>query len=181
MPRPTPLLRISSLHTLALSALLFCASASATPPLVLAADVADAGLRVWWRVGDLLIGPPSGDPRPGMRPLIGPAEVAIPVDLAGWSALGETCAATLSVTFPLDGEPATATAEGTWELPVIRLRSRGRVIAEAPLGRPGRVCEIAVGEADAVPGLEVLVTWRLGGGSSELRGLNIYRIPDTAR
>lgn len=164
-----------------LTMLLFASVLHATPPLVLAADVAETGLRVWWRPGDLLIGPPAGDPRPGMRPLCGPAEVAIPTEISGWTALGATCPGVLAHTFNLDGEPATATPEGTWEAPVIRLRSKGRVIAEAPLGRPGRVCEIAVGEADAVPGLEVMVTWRLGEGASELRGLNIYRIPDTAR
>ncbi|MEC8422945.1 MAG: hypothetical protein VX000_04145, partial [Myxococcota bacterium] len=55
--------------------------ALAAPPLVVAADEAEPGLRAWWRTGELIVAPAEGDPRPGVRPLEGTAPAALPPDL----------------------------------------------------------------------------------------------------
>ena len=74
-----------------------------------------------------------------------------------------------------------ATLTGTPQEPVVELRSGERVVAAAPVGRPARACDIAVLQADDLPGLEVVVVWRPLEADSPLRGLEVYHVPEIAR
>ena len=156
-------------------------SAAAAPPLVFVMDTAEPGLRAWWREGDLLLAPKEGDPRPAIRPLAGKASVVVPADMTGWTALGETCNDNPHVDVDLDGVAAQVVAEGPWAEPKVRLLVGERVLAQARLGRPARLCDAHAGQLDGLPGPEVVVAWRFGDGDEEVRGITVFRIPDTAR
>ena len=54
----------------------------------------------------------------------------------------------------------------------------GRPVAEALLGRPARVCEIQIKEADDIMGPEILVAWRLT-ADEDIRGFTVYRVPES--
>lgn len=161
--------------------LLFLNTALAVPPaLVPAADVAQPGLEVYWREGELLAGVPSKAGRPGVRPLADPTPMQMPADLVGWTPIGPSCGGGPSPVADLDGLKVQASLAGTADAPEVELRAGPRVIASYPLGRPARPCALAVVQADDLPGLEVLVVWRPI-EDDELRGLRVFRIPDTAR
>lgn len=160
--------------------LLLHATVLAAPPLVVSVDEAEAGLRAWWRDGELIVAPPDGDPRPAIRPLRSPAPVALPPDRSGWTDLLARCS---------DGPPiatmpvgdATATAEATTDTGTgtVRLTVRlgERLVAEGALGRPAKPCSLYLGQADALPGYELLLGWRTAAG---LRGLTVFRVPEMA-
>ncbi len=160
--------------------------AQAAPPLVFVTDTAEPGLRTWWHEGDLLVAHALGDERPGIRPLADATPIPVPTTMNGWSALGETCATPPVADFDLDGTPARVIAEGDWTRPAVKVLVGDRVVAQAWLGRPARICEIAAGQLDTVPGPEIIVAWRLNGTQTpdqptDVRGLTIFRIPATAR
>lgn len=155
----------------------------ATPPLVPAADVADLELRAWWREGELVVGMPDQAGRPGMRPLESLAPIVLPDDLTGWAAVGEACVTRPESRADLEGQRVVARVTTAGEGPVIQLLAGRQVLAENALGRPARVCEVLLAQADALPGPEVIVAWRmeLAKDGPELRGLTVYRVPETAR
>lgn len=163
--------------------------ARAALPLVLVADVADLGLRAWWRPGELVLGKPDEAGRPGLRPLVSLAPVVLPVDLESWAALGEACVSRPESRAREDGARLRAQVLASAEGPVIQLLDGQELLATNALGRPAQVCDLLLAEADAMPGLEVIVSWRLElggerpaeGGGAELRGYTVYRVPETAR
>ncbi|MCK6504766.1 hypothetical protein L6R53_15400 [Myxococcota bacterium] len=166
-----------------LAAAVVLTPARAAPPLVLAADVADEGLRAWWRAGELVVGKPDEAGRPGLRPLVSLAPAVLPEDLSTWAAVGETCVPHPESQADLEGQRVTARVLATAEGPVIQLVAGETLLAENAIGRPVRVCEVLLAEADAIPGLEVVVAWRMerAPGPGELRGFTVYRVPETAR
>lgn len=158
--------------------LLTCAAALAAPPLVVAVDEAEPGLRAWWREGELLVAPPEGDPRPGVRPLVGPAPVVLPTDLAGWTPLlGECPERPPTAALPIGERTVTVGLTQTDQSLVLRMQIGERTVAEGALGRPAMACSLHVGQADALPGYEVLLGWRTAAG---VNGLTVFRVPETA-
>lgn len=151
------------------------------PPLVFVTDTAEPGLRAWWREGELLVAPTAASGRPGMRPLVGASPVPVPADLAAWTPLGLTCSSHPKSQFTLDGRAALLTVSGAWDKPMLELTVEDRMVAAAPLGRPASVCGVHVGQADSLPGPEVMVSWRFGEGANQLYGLSVFRVPETAR
>lgn len=161
--------------------LLFLSSALAVPPLVVAADLASPGLEVWWREGELLAGATEQPGRPGLRPLADLAPVALPADLSGWTRLGDPCPGNARDRAILHEATVDADVVGDSQAPVIRLHEGSRLVASAALGRPASVCAVRVVQADDLPGQEIVVVWRPLDRDSELRGLVVYHIPDSAR
>ncbi len=153
----------------------------AAPPLVPAADFAGPGLEVWWREGDLLAGASERPGRPGVRPLADLAPLELPADLSTWRQIGASCRANATATATLGELPVVAQLAGTPDEPIVELRSGARVVASASLGRPASACEIAVLQADRLPGLEVIVVWRPADETDDLRGVAVYHIPEIAR
>lgn len=159
-----------------LATLLTCAAALAAPPLVVAVDEAEPGLRAWWREGELLVAPPAGDPRPGVRPLVGPAPVVLPQDLGGWTPLlGDCPERAPTAALPLGDETAMVDVTQTEHSLVLRVKVADRTVAEGSLGRPATPCSLHVGQADALPGYEVLLGWRTAAG---VHGLTVFRVPE---
>lgn len=159
--------------------LLPCALALA--PLVPAADVADKGLQFWWRPGELYAGLPDQPGRPAVRPLEDPAPLSLPADLSGWTRLGAACPGVGRVSFELGEIEATAEVVGTPDSPMVQVRAGPRLLAQHPLGRPAEICEVRVAQADALPGLEVLIAWRPPEASDTLRGLRVFHLPEALR
>ena len=159
-----------------------CGPAAAEPPLILAADIGDHGMHIWWRPGELLVGDPSSEARPGLRPLISDAPLILPEDLSEWTPVGETCQESPRAEASLEGQPVVVSihTDPTRQL-MVRLIAGNRLIAENTLGRPVQVCEIRIDEADPLPGAEVIIAWRFGEGESQIRGLTVFRVPRTAR
>jgi hypothetical protein len=154
-------------------------TALAVPPLVVAADEAETGLRAWWREGDLMVGPAEGDPRPAVRPLAGAAPSVLPENMDDWKPLLALCTPQPPpVAFALGEGRATALVTPTAGTLVVRVRVEDRVVAEGALGRPAVPCSLTVGQADTLPGQEVMLGWQTPAGVS---GLTVFRIPDTAR
>jgi hypothetical protein len=152
--------------------------AHALPPLLLAVDTADPGLRVFVRPGDLLLAGPTGDERPAVRPLLGPGPVPLPPSLDGWAALHAPCDGGTSAAFLRDGKPAEARLSVGPAAVEVAVLVEGRRVAEGALARPVSPCRLVVAEADALPGPEVIFTWTGPGGA---RGLTVWRVPETAR
>lgn len=157
-------------------------TAQAEPPLVLAADIGAQGMMIWWRPGELLVGDPASSERPGLRPIISNAPLILPEDLSAWTAVGETCQDTPHAEATLNGQPVTVSIHtDPTQQQQVRLIASERLIAETPLGRPVQVCEIRLSEADPLPGPEVIIAWRFGEGDDQIRGLTVFRVPQTAR
>lgn len=164
--------------------LLLCSSGAvhAEPPLILAADIGDRGMQIWWRPGELLVGDTASPTRPGLRPLISDAPLILPEDLSVWTPVGETCQDPPRAEAMLDGQPVTVSIHtDPTQQQLVRLIASERLIAENTLGRPVQVCEIRLDEADPIPGHEVIVAWRFGEGVDQIRGLTVFRVPQTAR
>ncbi len=151
--------------------------ARALPPLVPAADVAQDDLQAWWKPGDLVVGIPCEKGRPGMRPLVDLQPRKMPQNAADWTVIGTDCPAPTQASSTYCGHPIQAEVTGDKLHPKLRLLINGRVVAENLLGRPAVVCELHIGDADAVVGPELIVSWRPEKQSS-LRGLTVYRIPE---
>lgn len=160
---------------------LLISTAFAVSPLILAADMAAPDLEVWWRDGEILAGSPGREGRPGVRPLVDIAPIAMPRDLGAFTQLGRGCAGPLGATFKLDALEVEAEMAGTPEEPVIQLRAGQRLLAASGLQRPMHVCAVHVVQADALPGLEVVVVWQPPENLSNLGGLTVFHIPDLAR
>jgi len=157
-------------------------TALAAPPLMPAADVAEPGLQAWWKQGELLLGHPEQEGRPGLKPLVNLNPVVLPEDLAGWVRLGESCVPRPESSREVEGERLTASVTASTEGPVVQVLSGERVVAQNALGRPAQVCEVLLAEADAIPGPEVIVAWRMElAGQADLRGITVFRVPETAR
>lgn len=171
------------MHLPSLLLLAALAPARAAPPLVLVADVAEEGLRAWWRAGELVVGKPAEPGRPGLRPLSSLLPAVLPDDLDRWAEVGEDCVPHPESQADLEGQRVTARVLATSEGPLIQLVVGETLLAENAIGRPVRICEVLLAEADALPGLEVIVAWRMerAPGPGELRGLTVYRVPETAR
>ena len=163
--------------------MMLCSSAvHAEPPLVLAADIGDRSMQIWWRPGELLVGDPTSPSRPGLRPLVSDAPLILPEDLSVWTPVGETCQDTPRAEATLDGQLVTASIHtDPTQQQQVRLIASERLIAENTLGRPVQVCELRINEADSLPGPEVIVAWRFGEGEAQIRGLTVFRVPQTAR
>ena len=155
--------------------------ALAAPPLVSAADVASPGLEVWWREGELLAGATQQPGRPGVRPLVDLAPIALPSDLSGWTPMGTRCDEVPTDDGELDGLPVVAEVVGTRDDPVLQIRADYRIVATSELGRPAHICTVRLVQADELPGLELVVVWRPLDRESPLRGLTVYHVPDMAR
>jgi hypothetical protein len=164
-------------HWLALSLSLLASSAQATPPLMPATDIAQVGLVAWWRQGELLVGVPSAPDRPGMRPLVSTMPAPLPSDLSSWEPIGHTCQPSPRGLGSLGKTPIEAVVIGDEEQPIIALMMQKRVVAQNALGHPAQVCEIRIVQADQLPGLELIIAWRMGGDGAA-RGVTVFRIPE---
>ena len=172
----------SVVRALAAAALLWPpVAAHALPPLETVQATAGVGLRVWWRQGALMVAASGEAGAPFSYPLQPTKKGELPATLSGWSPLGETCALRPEATIELDGELATARVVGTADRPVLALVRGRRRVAAGALGQAAEICALFLGEADSIPGPELLVLWRIGEGAAQLRGLTIMRVPDTAR
>ncbi len=167
---------------------LLAGTALAAPPLVMVADVAAEGLRVWWRPGDLVVATHPAEGGEVLRPLAHPPG-SPPASLrrggAGplgpdWTELGLACDAREG-DFDLDGRTLRVTARGPWTRPVIAVHDGDTLLAEAALGRPAQVCAVIAGQADATPEPEIVVFWRVGPDEEAPRGVSVFRLPETAR
>jgi len=156
--------------------------AHAASPLLPAADVADIDLRAWWRQGELVVGLPEAPGRPGLRPLESLAPVMLPADLDAWAALGDSCVTRPESRLKVGERKLTARVTASAEGPVVQLLDGKQVVAVNALGRPALVCEVLLADADALPGPEILVAWRLEVGDEaggELRGFTVWRVPES--
>ena len=156
-------------------------TAFAASPLVPAYETLDCALRAWWRPGDLFVAPGAGDPRPGLHPLGSAVEAAAPPAGDGWQRIGERCEPAASATFDLRGQTATVRLEGPWSAPLLRVRVGERIAAEQSLGHPAHLCALQVVEADATPGLEILLLWRAMPEVAVAQGLTVFHLPEALR
>jgi len=151
--------------------------AHAVPPLMPATDVAQLGLVGWWREGELLVGVPQVEGRPGVRPLVSTTPTALPTDLSGWEPVGHTCQAPPRGLASVRGLPMEGVVLGDEKTPVIALIQGDRIMAQNTLGRPALVCEIRIVQADKLPGLELVVAWRTQ-REAGIQGITVFRIPE---
>ena len=152
--------------------------AHALPPLVKAADLAQQDLQGFWRSGEFIVGMTHLPSRPALMPLEGSTPLSLPRDMSAWTDLGQTCEQTPRHHARLGGLPVESVVGGDYIPPTVELWMRGRPVAEALLGRPARVCEIQIAEADSIAGLEILVAWRLT-ADERIRGFTVYRVPES--
>ena len=153
-------------------------AAHALPPLVKAADLAQPGLQGFWRDSAFMVGMPDTQSRPALMPLKGNKPLKLPHDLSNWVDIGVDCQRTPRHQARLGGVPIEAVVGGDAIHPTVELWIGGRPVAEALLGRPARVCEIQIKEADDIVGPEILVAWRLA-ADEDIRGFTVYRVPES--
>ena len=160
------------------------ALALSAPPLMPVLDLAEPGVVAWWREGELLVGVPGREGRPGLRPLVDLSPITLPEDLTAFELLGADCAEgpVSSAAATIDGHPVRLEVTSAEGAPILRLLGQDdRVLATNTLGRPARICALRLVQADALPGLEAIVSWRTGEATAEVAGLSVFRIPETAR
>lgn len=161
-----------------LPSFLLPAIAVAAPPLVVAVDEAEPGLRAWWRPGELVVAPKEGDPRSALRPLAGAVPTVLPADHAEWIDLLSDCVERApTAAMPLGSETASASLEVSETNILIRIRVGERTVAEGALGRPAAPCSLHLGQADSLSGYELMLGWKTPSG---VRGLTVFRVPETA-
>ncbi|MEC9390342.1 MAG: hypothetical protein VX944_09730 [Myxococcota bacterium] len=155
----------------------FCLTraASALPPLVVAADIAQPDLNAYYRPSELWVGVASGDNRPGICPLNDLEPRTLPVHLDQYTTLGDTCQTPPTHRTEFGGNRVVVTVAGDALHPIIRLSQNNRPIAESLLGRPATVCSVHLIEADATPGPELVVVWDI----DNVRGVTVYRVPES--
>ena len=153
-------------------------AAHALPPLVKAADLAQPELQGFWRDSAFMVGMPDLPNRPALMPLRNNRPMKLPHDLSGWTDVGLDCQRTPRHHARLGGVPIEAVMGGDAIHPTVELWMGGRPVAEALLGRPARVCEIQIKEADDIMGPEILVAWRLT-ADEDIRGFTVYRVPES--
>ena len=156
----------------------FGQAAHALPPLVKAADLAQADLQGFWRNGEFMVGVPHLPARPALLPLQNNRPSNLPPDLSGWTVIGQSCDESPRHQDRLGGVTIEAAVGGDAMHPTVELRLGGRLVAEALLGRPAKVCEVHITDADAIVGPEILVAWRLG-SAEDIRGFTVYRVPES--
>ncbi len=75
--------------------------------------------------------------------------------------------------------PVEGRIGGTPAHPVVELHQSNRVVARNLLGRPADVCEIRIVQADAIPGLELIVAWRTSSSGKPVQGITVFRVPES--
>lgn len=158
--------------------LAFLSVALAATPLDLAVDVAEADLQAWWRPGELLVGVPARGDRTALRPLVDLNPTTLPADLTGWTELGASCSTPARGELVVGGQTVSARVAGPPEQRVLLLEVGEELRAQQSLGRPLRPCSVHLGQADALPGIEVMVSWEFGEGAAATRGLSVFRVPE---
>jgi len=166
-------------YALPLSLLAAVTRADAMPPLMPAADVAQADLVGWWREGELLVGVPTAPNRPGMRPLTSLTPMPLPSDLSGWEPVGHTCLDTPRGVASIGDRPVEGVVDDSANHPVVKLIQGERVVAQNALGRPAKICDIRIVEADSLPGLELIIAWRSPGEDDAMRGITVFHVPES--
>jgi hypothetical protein len=158
----------------------FCISPAveAVPPLVPATDVAQPNLQAWWRPGDFIVGVDGSPGQPAMRPLVNVTPMVLPIDISNYEKLGVECQDDVRAEGEFGGQPIAGSIAGDPMNPQIQITREGRLIAENTLGRPASICEIRIVQADHVPGLELIVAWKIDAESSPIHGFTVYRIPE---
>ena len=63
---------------------------------------------------------------------------------------------------------------------VLRLLQGERLVASRQVGRPVEGCELRLVQADGLPGLEILLSWRFGEAPDRIAGLMVFRVPESA-
>jgi hypothetical protein len=164
-------------YRIALPLMLLSGAAHATPPLMPATDVAQVGLVGWWRTGELLVGIPDAPDRPGMRPLVSTTPAPLPGDLSSWEPVGHSCEDPPRGVAAIGSNAVEGVVLGDEVQPVIALMQGDRIVAQNALGHPATVCEIRIVQADKLPGLELVVAWRMT-GEAPVQGITVFRIPE---
>ena len=144
---------------------------------MVAADIASPELEGFWKKGHFFVGKPHEKGNPGIKPLQGHKPVQFPADLSTWTAVGETCQQEPKGVGQFGGSPIHALVAGDPMHPKIQLWMSNRPVAEALLGRPASVCSIHIGNADGIPGPEIITTWRTG-APNPTRGFTVFRVPE---
>ena len=142
-----------------------------------ATDVAQVGLVGWWRQGELLVGVPDAPDRPGMRPLANATPAPLPGDLSAWEPIGHSCQEAPRGLGAIGDEAVEAVVTGDLAQPIITLMHGERVLAQNALGHSAEVCEIRLVQADELPGMELVVAWRLS-GTDPVQGITVFRVPE---
>lgn len=156
---------------------LFLGSAVASTALTKDFEIAESGLRVFWRDGNLVVAPPKEDPRPAIRPLAGFAPIQLPDDMSGWLQLGPECTPKPSLGFDWEGQAANAVWNTSTENAFVDIKVGDVTKATATMGRPLEPCRMVTAEADGLPGLELLLLWTAPGPDDSLFGLTVFRLP----
>lgn len=156
---------------------LFWGGALASTPLTKDFEIAEIGLRVYWREGNLIVAPPKEDPRPAIRPLAGMAPIQLPSEMSDWNQLGPECNPEPSLLFDWDGQIAEAKWVTSNDLVVVEITVNHLTVATAAIGRPHTPCRMVTAQVDELPGFELLLLWNAPVPDESVNGLTVFRLP----
>jgi hypothetical protein len=161
----------------------FLCPAEAAIPLVVAIDIADHGLKFWWREGEFLAG--SKETGLGIKPLgnayAPPASIPLPQDISEWTELGSECVDTMSLDHMIDGVQHKITVvpvSGKANVHAVRLYREDLLLADNVIPRPVELCSLHLLQTDQLLGEEIVIIWGIG---ETLRGATVFHIPETAK
>jgi hypothetical protein len=162
-------------------------TASATPPLLTAAEVVGVSIEVFVKPGAITLIQGSADgTQTALRPLVSDTAGPVPPDLSTWTRLRRSpCLAPATFRWKRHGAAAVVRVAGTWEEPMVEVLVNGTVVAMGRVGRPARICALHAQDLDAIPGEEIVVLWQTSpnqppSGANTL-GVSLLRIPETAQ
>ncbi len=162
-------------------------SAFGTPPLLTAAEVVGADIRVFVKEGAVTLIQDSADgTRTALRPLVSETAGPVPPDLTTWTRLrGSPCMAPATFRWSRSGTAAVVRAAGSWEEPLVEVLVDGTVVATGRVGRPARICAVHAQNLDVIPGEEIVVLWQTSPdqvpSGANTQGVSLLRIPETAQ
>ena len=169
------------------------AQAPPPAPLVVAVDGASPQLQVWWRDGELRVLSQGHPPEPPLaeeapldadatqRPLEGTAAAGTPRAREGWTDLVPAdCPQPGPVRSHLDqdGHRLEAHSSAAPDDLQVAVSVDGVTVAAAGLGRPAQACALFLGQADRLPGPELILIWQPTTGTSW--GLTVWHLPEAA-
>ena len=155
-------------------------SSQSAHPLLQVSEIIESNIELYVQDGQLMVQSPSNpnvffpfrDPIHQLAPK--------PQSNEGWTLVPTDCSSAqskieLSYTYLED----TYTAEATQDKEGLRIywKQGDTLLAEQLIMQQAVPCAIHILDADASPGLEMVVAWQF---SPELKGFTIFKIPDTA-
>ena len=144
-------------------------------PLVEAGEWVGTDWDIWWTKQKLVIADKGNDT--GKLPLEGYRNSTFSKN-ENWTLLNKSCDGKTDNLIKLSDNDAKIQVQNLNNRLTIDISINETIVAQTLMARPMTLCALMVREADALPGPEMIIIWKIDEKTS---GLTIFRIPETIK